>query len=56
MVRNVTSIKPDQAVQEVIGHECNEPFNKPEAVARSTLVSVRGEELGGHVQVGPPFA
>ena len=56
MVRNVTSIKPDQAVQEVMGHECNEPFNKPEAVARSTLVSVRGEELGGHVQVGPPFA
>ena len=25
-------------------------------VARSTLVSVRGEELGGHVQVGPLFA
>ena len=39
-----------------MGHECNEPFNKPEAVARSTLDSVRGEELGGHMQVGPPFA
>ena len=58
--RQVLILSPEcgnaQYLQEVIGHECNEPFNKPEAVARSTLISVRGEELGGHVQVGPPFA
>ena len=38
----------------------SEPSGRPGTlvvvVARSTLVSVRGEELGGHVQVGPPLA